>query len=104
MRDAYGRKAPVYLREIFRGRRRLMKLVRQLETLRGQLASIANDPSCRYIDIRRALRGLEAARALVIRGAPLAICDCGVENTNCEKCGGQRWLPIDNLPLPKGLS
>lgn len=96
--DALARAVPRYLREVFRGRRRLMEWVRQLEKFRGQLAVLAKEPFCRRIDIERAVRDLEGARALVIRGLPYVACDCPAEQIDCEKCEGQRWLTVDEVP------
>jgi len=96
--DARGKLAPPYLKEVFHGRRKLMSWVRRLAALRNDLAKLGREPYCREIDFVRVMRAMEGARSLVSRGAPFVPCDCVGTTHGCEKCQGQRWLTIEQVP------
>jgi len=96
--DARGKLAPRYLRRVFHGRRKLMGWVRRLMALKTDLAKLGDEPYCREVDVARTMKTLEAARSLVSRGAPFVPCDCVGTEYGCEKCQGQRWLTIDQVP------
>lgn len=99
--DATGRLVPWHLRKAFEGRRHLLRWAQKVERLRNELAHIGNLPYCRCVEIVRVVRALEAARLLVIRGAPFGQCDCTGQEYGCQRCGGQRWLTVDQMPYPK---
>jgi hypothetical protein len=99
--DATGRLVPWHLSKTFAGRRHLVRLAKGLEAIRNDLAEIGNLPYCHHVDVRRAVRHLEAARVLVLHGAPFGQCECVGSRYGCEKCEGQRWLSVDRMPYPK---
>ena len=92
MRDGCGKYVPKRLEAIFAGRQLLVEWSRDLEIMRQRLLAMEGEPFIRDVQTRRIARMLESARTLIVLGSPMTQCDCPLEERDCPKCKGSRWL------------
>lgn len=93
---------------VFAGRQPLERLCGRLDEIRAELGGQREEPWCRDIDVLEIQRLLETARVRLVQGMPFAKCDCPSAETDCPKCGGDRWVSLvacnrvgETLPGPQ---
>ncbi len=89
--DATGVIVPLRLREIFRGRNRVFKIVEELEVVQHNLHALKDMEYCSQMNMAEVLRDFKRLRLRIAQGLPFSPCQCRA-NAVCEICKGRKWV------------